>query len=72
MSAAPSFLRTVGSSFVDHRGNPIRLRGIALGGWLSMENFITGFPANESLMRTAVRSVLGRERYERFFDRLLD
>jgi aryl-phospho-beta-D-glucosidase BglC (GH1 family) len=71
MSAAPSYLHTAGSGFVDHRGQPIRLRGIAVGGWLSMENFITGYPANESLMRAAVRSVLGPERYELFFDRLI-
>ena len=33
-----------------------------------MENFITGYPANEQLMRTAVREVLGERRYELFFD----
>lgn len=37
-----------------------------------MENFITGYPANESAMREAVAGVLGSERAERFFDRLLD
>jgi len=38
---------------------------------MNMENFITGYPANESTMRSAVREVLGEERYELFFDRLL-
>ncbi|QFY06644.1 cellulase family glycosylhydrolase [Nonomuraea phyllanthi] len=50
---------------------PVRLRGVGLGGWLNMENFITGYPANESSMRHAVRTVLGEERVELFFERLL-
>ncbi len=33
-----------------------------------MENFITGYPANESAMRDAVAAVLGPGRAERFFD----
>jgi hypothetical protein len=36
-----------------------------------MENFITGYAANESLMRSGVREVLGQERYTLFFERLL-
>jgi endoglucanase len=50
---------------------PVRLRGVGLGGWMNMENFITGYPANESSMRAAVRQVLGEERAALFFDRLL-
>jgi len=61
----------LGSSLVDGRGAPIRLRGTCLGGWMNMENFITGYAANESSMRAAVRNVLGVDRYELFFDRLL-
>ena len=37
-----------------------------IGGWLNMENFITGHPANESMMR----AVLGPDRSELFFERL--
>ncbi|NAZ76586.1 cellulase family glycosylhydrolase [Kineococcus sp. T13] len=36
-----------------------------------MENFITGYAGNESLMRSGVRAVLGEDRSERFFERLL-
>jgi len=64
-------LRTAGSGFVDGEGRPVRLRGVGLGGWMNMENFITGYAANESLMRATVRAVLGDDRYELFFDRLL-
>ena len=39
---------------------------------MNMENFITGYPANEEAMREALYSVLGPERYERFFDRFLE
>ncbi len=66
-----TFLRVDGRQFVDESGTSIRLRGVAVGGWLNMENFITGYAANEALMRSTVREVLGDERYELFFDRLL-
>ncbi|MFC5749760.1 glycoside hydrolase family 5 protein [Actinomadura rugatobispora] len=65
------FLRVEGSTLADGTGAPVRLSGVGLGGWMNMENFITGYPATETLMRRAVRGVLGEERYRRFFDRLL-
>jgi endoglucanase len=64
-------LQTRGAEFIDAAGNPIRLRGVCIGGWLNMENFITGYSANESMMRAKVKDVLGPEKYDRFFDRLL-
>ncbi|MEV0967897.1 glycoside hydrolase family 5 protein [Microtetraspora glauca] len=64
-------LRVSGSRLVAADGTPVRLRGVGLGGWMNMENFITGYPADESSMRSAVREVLGDDRYELFFDRLL-
>ncbi|MEO3808291.1 cellulase family glycosylhydrolase [Sphaerisporangium sp. B11E5] len=66
-----TFLRTAGRHFVDEAGDTVRLRGVAVGGWLNMENFITGYSGNESLMRSTVRAVLGDDRYELFFERLL-
>lgn len=27
---------------------PVVLRGVGLGGWMNMENFITGYPGTES------------------------
>jgi hypothetical protein len=64
-------LRVRGDAIVQPGGRPVRLRGVNIGGWLNMENFITGFAANESTMRAAMRSVLGADRAERFFERLL-
>ncbi|TMR93680.1 glycoside hydrolase family 5 protein [Nonomuraea basaltis] len=64
-------LHVSGAQLVTDDNTPVRLRGVGLGGWMNMENFITGYPANESSMRYAVRTVLGEERAELFFDRLL-
>jgi endoglucanase len=64
-------LRTDGSQIVDHRGEAVRLKGVNIGGWLNMENFITGYAANESMMRAGVRDVLGGDLADLFFDRLL-
>ena len=64
-------LRTRGSQIVDASGEAVRLKGVNIGGWLNMENFITGYSGNESMMRAAVRDVLGPEKYELFFERLL-
>ena len=36
-------LQTRGSDIVDSGGEPIRLKGVNIGGWLNMENFITGY-----------------------------
>ncbi|KAJ3533118.1 hypothetical protein NM208_g8132 [Fusarium decemcellulare] len=52
-------------------GDPIILRGTSLGGWLNMENFITGHPGTESSTRAAMLAVLGQEKYDYFFDRFL-
>ena len=35
-----------------------------------MENFITGYPGHESEMRAAMLDVLGKEKYEFFFDKV--
>jgi hypothetical protein len=50
----------------------VLLRGFGLGGWMNMENFITGYAGTESQQRRALRRVLGPEAYERFFDRFLE
>jgi hypothetical protein len=67
-----NFLRVDGGSIVDGAGSPVVLRGVGLGGWMNMENFITGYPGNEAGMRAAVARVLGADRAAIFFDRLLD
>ena len=72
MVSAPSgVIKTSGSQFLDPDGQPLLLRGVCLGGWLNMENFITGYSANETLMRREVRRAIGDDRADRFFERLL-
>lgn len=65
-------IRVQGTRLVDDDGAEVLLRGVGLGGWLTMENFITGHPGTESQMRRAVRRVLGPEAYEAFFGTFLD
>ena len=63
-------LRVNGTRIVDQSG-PILLRGFGLGGWMNMENFITGYAGTESQHRRALRNVLGEEAYRAYFDRFL-
>ncbi len=67
-----SKLRVQGDAVADAEGARVLLRGVGLGGWMNMENFITGYPATESEMRAGVARVLGADVAERFFDTLLD
>jgi hypothetical protein len=67
-----SFLQVQGKDILKENGEKIYLRGVSFGGWLNMENFITGYPGAESSVRKAIREELGEERYNVFFDSLLD
>ena len=53
-------------------GQPVRLRGFNLGGWLNMEDFIDGYAGAEHTLRLTMTRILGREKAQFFFDRLLD
>jgi endoglucanase len=65
-------LEVRGGRIVDRRGNQVRLRGTCVGGWMNMENFINGYPGSEHGIRAAVAEVLGPEKGQFFFDRLLE
>ena len=69
--ARTSYLCVNGASIVDGSGTPVRLQGPCLGGWMNMENFITGYPATETLQRRALLKAMGPEAYEAFFDQFL-
>jgi endoglucanase len=66
-----SWLRVDGTRLVDESGATVRLTGFGLGGWMNMENFITGYPGNESTIRRLMREAMGPEAYEAFFDEFL-
>lgn len=65
------WLSTSGPSIITEDGQAIALRGVGLGGWLNMENFITGYPYTESSHRAAMLRALGQRRYDLFFDAFL-
>ncbi|HEV2782328.1 MAG TPA: cellulase family glycosylhydrolase [Actinophytocola sp.] len=65
------WLRVDGARIVDEHGAVVTLHGVGLGGWMNMENFITGFPGTEQRMRAALRSTLGDEAYDSFFTEFL-
>lgn len=69
---ASGFLRVQGNQIVKEDGVPVILRGAGLGGWMNMENFITGFPGHESQHREAMKEVLGHKKAEFFFDKFLE
>ena len=56
-------LSTDGSRITNRDGRPVALRGFGLGGWMNMENFITGYPANEEAHARGRSAVLGDDRY---------
>ena len=49
-----------GTDLVDEAGRPVRLAGVGLGGWMNMENFITGYPGNEEAHPPAAAGPHGR------------
>ncbi|KZS99999.1 glycoside hydrolase family 5 protein [Laetiporus sulphureus 93-53] len=67
-----SFLRVEGTKIVDGDGKEVILRGAGMGGWMTMENFISGFPGCEFQIRAALAEVIGQQKSEFFFDRFLE
>ncbi|KAI0693063.1 glycoside hydrolase superfamily [Cytidiella melzeri] len=67
-----SFLRVKGTRIVDENDKEVILRGAGLGGWLTMENFITGYPACEFQVREALATVIGEQKAFFFFDKVLE
>ncbi|KAF8646009.1 hypothetical protein AX16_007435 [Volvariella volvacea WC 439] len=72
MSSTPSFLKVSGRRIVDGSGHEVVLKGAGLGGWMTMENFISGFPGCEYQIREALAEVLGKDKAEFFFDKFLE
>ena len=64
-------LQVKGKQIIDSKGKPVRLRGTNIGGWMNMENFISGFPGTETGLREAVINSLGKIKGQYFFERFL-
>jgi endoglucanase len=69
--ADENWLMVSGNQIVNQKGDTVYLRGFGLGGMLHMENFIDGYPANEETMREGLLEVLGKEKYDIFFENFL-
>ncbi|KAF8557579.1 glycoside hydrolase [Imleria badia] len=67
-----SYLKVSGTKIVDGDGNEVILRGAGLGGWMNMENFISGYPGCEFQIRAALADVVGPLKSAFFFDKLLE
>ncbi|KAJ3979474.1 glycoside hydrolase superfamily [Lentinula detonsa] len=66
------YLKVSGTQFVDGNGTPVVLLGAGLGGWMMMENFISGFPGCEFHIREALAEAIGIEKASLFFEKFLD
>ena len=65
------WIRVDGDRLVDESGAAVTLAGVGLGGWMNMENFITGYPGNEEAIRRLLLDRMGAEAYDAFFDEFL-
>ncbi len=66
------YLTATGPSLKAGGDKPITLRGYNIGGWLNMENFLTGYPATDSGARAALRQAFGDRQYELFEERFYE
>ncbi|KAH6902672.1 endo-1,4-beta-glucanase [Coprinopsis sp. MPI-PUGE-AT-0042] len=67
-----SLLKISGTKIVNEKGDEVVLRGAGLGGWMNMENFISGYPGCEFQIRESLAEVIGSEKSELFFDKFLE
>lgn len=67
------FLRVKGTKIVDSSTESVVvLTGSATGGHLNMENFITGYPGHETEHKEALLKVLGKEKFDFFFEKFYE
>ncbi len=69
---ALSRLRVRGGAIVDANGEAVRLRGVSIGGFMHLENFINGYPGTGHELRQQFEARAGAARAEFFFGRMLD
>jgi endoglucanase len=65
------FVQISGENFTVN-GEPMILRGWALGSWMNLEHFMMGLPGTNSMIQEAFADVYGKENSELFFDDFLD
>ena len=50
----------------------VKLRGVNIGAWMNMENFLQGYPGSENGLRRVMQENIGEKKAEFLFDRWLD
>ncbi len=65
------WLKVSGDQIVNQNGEIVILKGFGLVGRLHMENFIDGYASNEETMREGLLKVLGKKKYDLYFDNFL-
>jgi len=65
------WIRVDGARLAGSDDRTVELHGVGLGGWMNMENFITGYPGNEEAIRRLLLDAMGRESYDAFFEEFL-
>ncbi|WP_058304173.1 glycoside hydrolase family 5 protein [Gorillibacterium timonense] len=65
-----NFIQTEDGQFVLHN-KEIMLRGVSIGSWMDLENFMIKIPGTERSIRHAYSEVYGKENAEQFFDDFL-
>lgn len=66
-----TMLHVSGTHIVNQAGEQVILKGAGLGGMLNMENFITGYSGHEHEHRAALTEVLGKDKADFYFSRLI-
>src|SRR5690606_41491484 len=66
------WIRVDGTRLAGEDDRTVELHGVGLGGWMNMENFITGYPGNEERIRRLLLDAMGRESYDAVFDEFLE
>ncbi len=64
------FIQTKDGKFYQH-GEPVMLRGWALGSWMNFEHFMMGIPGTNSMILDAFAGVYGKEHAEQWLDAML-
>lgn len=63
-------LSVEGNKIVTPEGSEVFLKGINIGGWFNMEDFINGYPGSEQSLRKLMKDTLGKEKSSIFFEML--
>ena len=65
--AKREMLQAKGREIVE-AGRPVRLRGVNLGGWMLIEDYMIGLPWTEWKIREQFKKILGEDSYSAFFN----